>query len=227
MPYVPSEKTNPPATDRKELDVVVENLSHLITTGNPSNFSLLERYKKTFVVVSIELQMLYKARPIPDSMDPATVLAVTIHEIGKKYGYEGAFLGELNYAITRLIQRVPQLMVARGWWKETDELRYWLYACTVEALTHAAADTRDYGIGISGVFEDIKDEYKRRVNTAYEAAQIVKSGDCYDTPYYTRLVEVVDENGDRVGFQEVMLKRSEATVGLDVLNGKVVLKLAQ
>ena len=38
------------------------------------------------------------------------------------------------------------------------------------------------------MFEDIKDEYKRRVNSAYEAAQILKSGDCYDyVPFRTQL----------------------------------------
>ena len=73
------------------------------------------------------------------------------------------------------------------------------------------------GIGIGGVFEDVKDEYKRRVNTAYEAAQIVKNGDCYDTPYYTKLIEVIDSDGHHVGYQEVMVKRSHFTVGFDTI----------
>ncbi len=59
---------------------------------------------------------------------------------------------------------------------------------------------------------------------AYEAAQIVKSGDCYDTPYYSRLVEVVDEEGNFVGHQHVMLKRDESTLNKDVLDGQLVLR---
>ncbi|MGC8516874.1 MAG: DUF6899 family protein, partial [Candidatus Acidifodinimicrobium sp.] len=58
--------------------------------------------------------------------------------------------------------------------------------------------------GIVGVLEDIKDEYKRRVNTAYEAVQIKKSGDCYDTPYHTELIDIKDSNGNIIGWQEVM-----------------------
>lgn len=84
------------------------------------------------------------------------------YDVSAKYGYEGAYLGECNYVWTRFIQRVPQIKVARGEWKESDELRYWLYACTVEALTCAAAQTQAWDIGLGGVFEDIKDEYKRR-----------------------------------------------------------------
>ena len=116
-------------------------------------------------------------------------LAEAICEVSIPYGYDGAFLGELNYSVTRLIQRIPQLMVDKKVFKSA--LRYWIYA------------------GIAGVLLDIKDEYKRRVNTAYEAAQIVKSGDCYDTPYYTKLVEVVDKTGKVVGHQEIMIKRED------------------
>ena len=59
---------------------------------------------------------------------------------------------------------------------------------------------------------------------SYEAAQILKSGDCYNTPYYTRLIEIVDENGNLIGHQEVMLKRSEATVGQDLLDWQIVVR---
>ncbi len=136
--------------------------------------------------------------------------------------YEGAYLGEFNYSFTRFIQRVPEIMVENRTW--TEELRYWLYAATVQALTYAQSKTEDLDNGISGVFEDIKDEYKRRVNTAYEAAQIIKSGDCYNTPYYTRVVEVVDEKGRVLGHMEIMLKRSPETLNKDVLDGQIVLK---
>lgn len=64
------------------------------------------------------------------------------------------------------------------------------------------------GNGLTGVFEDVKDEYKRRVNTAYEAAQILKSGDCYElAPYRTQLV--ADTVDGVAGWQEVMLPRRD------------------
>lgn len=145
-----------------------------------------------------------------------------IREVGAGYDYEGAYLGELNYAITRFIQRVPQIKVKKGEWKQ--ELRYWLYAATIEALTDTANRMSDKNTGISGVFIDIKDEYKRRVNTAYEAEQIIKSGDAYDAPYYTKLIEVADENGKIVGHMEVMLKRNDETLRKDSLNAQIVVK---
>ncbi len=45
----------------------------------------------------------------------------------------------------------------------------------------------------------MKDEYKRRANTAYEAAQIKKPGDCYDAPYHTELIDIKNENGKVIG----------------------------
>ncbi len=62
------------------------------------------------------------------------------------------------------------------------------------------------GNGLAGVFEDVKDEYKRRVNSAYEAAQILKSGDCYEySPFQTQLVAATVDGV--AGYQEVMLPR--------------------
>ncbi len=221
MPYVPSEKTLPPAEDRKILDEAVEPVARKAVAAITTNFSLIKEYKRVFRAVAGRIhRLLSVCVESPDN--PETNLAKAIYEVGAKYGYEGAFLGELNYSITRLIQRVPQIMVENGAWKE--ELRYWLYAATVEALTYAQDQTKTLGVGISGVFEDIKDEYKWRVNRSYEAAQIIKSGDCYDTPYYGRLVEVVDEEGKHIGYMEVWLKRSPETVNLDVLKGQIVLK---
>jgi hypothetical protein len=221
MPYVPSKKTDGKSTDREILDSAVENLAKVVAAKITNNLSLIEVYKSIFAKVVQELHSLTRGAGV-SSESAESALARAIHEVGVKYGYEGAYLGELNYAFTRFIQRVPQIKVKNGEW--TQELRYWLYAATVEALTYTASETKGLGIGVSGVFEDIKDEYKRRVNTAYEAEQIMKSGDCYDGPYYTRLVEVVDESDAHVGYQEVMLKRDNATLDKDILEGKVVLK---
>lgn len=138
-------------------------------------------------------------------LDPlAKQLADGIAKVAATYKYDGAFLGELNYSLTRLIQHLPRsLQEFQGF---TDEIRYWIYA------------------GIVGVLVDVKDEYKRRVNTGYEAAQIEKSGDCYDTPYYTRLVDVVDQQGVKIGTMEVQLKRTDSTLQIDKLPLKIVLQ---
>lgn len=236
MPYVPSRKTDGEAPDREVLDKSVEAIAQEAAGRITNNFSLIRVYKDTFHDIAKCLAYFVydqwqtrSVRAAAHSGEAAVVaetmpyaLANDIYEVSQIYGYEGAFLGELNYAITRFIQRVPQIKIANGDWKESDELRYWLYACTVDALI--SMTQLNTGLGISGVFEDIKDEYKRRVNTAYEAAQIVKSGDCYDAPYYTRLVEVRDESGKLVGHQEIMLKRSESTLSRDILDGAIILR---
>lgn len=221
MPYVPSKKTDGKSTDREVLDKAVEVLARDVAARITNNLSLIQVYKETFLKVTRKLhRLLLICKKLPDS--PESELAQAIYEVGEKYGYEGAFLGELNYSFTRFIQRVPQIIVEKGKWKE--ELRYWLYAATVEALTYAADKTKYWSVGISGVFEDIKDEYKWRVNRSYEATQIIKSGDCYGTPYYGRLVEVVDEDGNNIGHMEVWLKRSEKTLHQDVLDVQIVVK---
>ena len=184
---------------------------------------MLDAYKTEFSGIGTALVNFVKGVGYNASKE-AFELAKTIFEVAEKYKYEGAFLGELNYAITRLIQRVPQIKVSSGQYEAKSELRYWLYAVTVEALIFASDQFKSSGIGISGVFEDIKDEYKRRVNTAYEAAQIIKSGDCYITTWYTRLIEVVDDTGKLLGHQEVMLKRSGDTLNKDVLDYKIVVQ---
>ncbi len=220
MPYVPSKKTDGKSTDREVLDKAVEALANQVAERITNNLSLIKIYKQTFYKTTLSLKELNRGDVVDGTLE--STLAQVIYEVGAKYGYEGAFLGELNYSFTRFIQRVPQIMVERKIWKE--ELRYWLYAATVEGLTYAADKTKSWGLGISGVFEDIKDEYKWRVNRSYEATQIIKSGDCYDTPYYGRLVEVVDEDGNLIGHMEVWLKRSEKTLHQDLLDGKIVLK---
>lgn len=223
MPYVSSEKTVPPAEDRKILDPVIEVLAKDVALKISDNSSLIPLYKNIFLEVARELEYLLNGQ-VTANIGPAERLAKTIYDVAKKYGYWGAHQGELNYSITRFIQRVPQIMVEQKKWKETDELRYWYYASTVSALRSASAHTEDLVIGADGVYEDIKDEYKWRVNRSYEAWQIVKSGDCYDTPYYSRLVTVVDESGKFVGYLDVYLKRDESTIHKDVLDYELVLR---
>ena len=140
-------------------------------------------------------------------LDPAvSVLAKAIAEVCKRHGYDGAFAGELNYSLTRLLQELPRELIAAGQWKE--EMRYWFQPC------------------FFGVLQDVALEYKVRVNRAYEDYQIVLSGDCYDAPYYTKAVEVVDVNGVHVGYTHVSTKRSDETKNMnkDILDLKLVLK---
>jgi hypothetical protein len=131
-------------------------------------------------------------------------LAKAIAEVSSRHKYEGAFAGELNYSLTRLLQEIPRELIKANQLKE--EIRYWIQPT------------------MYGVLLDVALEHKLRVNTAYEAAQIVKSGDCYDTPYYTRLVEVVNREGKHVGYQHIMLKRDPSTLDLDVLPNKIILE---
>ncbi len=216
MPYVPSKKTDGKSTDREVIDLAVEKAAREAAGKITTNLSVITTYKDLFFFIVKGINS--------EGGDPARALGKVIYEVGERYGYEGAYLGELNYAITRFIQRVPQIKVEMKDWEPKDELRYWLYAATIEALTYTADKNKNLSKGISGVFEDIKDEYKRRVNTAYEAAQIIKSGDCYDTPYYTRIIEVVDESGKPVGHMEVMLKRNDETLHQNILDGQLVIK---
>lgn len=213
MPYIPR-------SDREIIDKRVEALAEFALGKITGNLSLIKVYKSIFFELASDLRSLLSGLEI--NVGEIANLAHDIYSMGAKYGYGGAYLGELNYAITRLIQRVPQIKVERGDW--SSDLRYWIYATTVEALIVASYETREWGIGVSGVFEDIKDEYKRRINVSYEAAQIAKSGDCYNASYYTRLVEVVDKDGAHIGYQEIMLKRSDDTLNKNVLDSQFVLK---
>jgi len=226
MPYVPSLKTNPSAEDRKILDPLVKNLAEFAAGNIVKSPDVVEVFSDIFIKISFIIHQVIIGPPVGRLFKdkPANALVYSIMDISKEYkdkaGDDGAFLGELNYSITRFIQEVPKVKVARGEWK--SEFRYWYYACTAEALLIASHEALKIKTGIAGVFDDIKAEYKRRVNVAYEAEQILKSGDCYDGPFYTRLVRVVDENGNLIGHQEVMLKRSEETVNLDELNYEFV-----
>jgi len=140
-------------------------------------------------------------------LDPiAKELADAIAKVSKKYGYDGAFLGELNYALTRLIQHLPRSLVETG--QTNNEIKYWLQA------------------GLFGVLLDVIMEYKVRVNQSYEIEQILKSGDCYDTPFYSKPVEVVDEEGNIVGYAYVNMKRSDETINCDkISSGQIKLSV--
>lgn len=235
MPYIPSKKTpiesvgglkdkEGKALDRKLIDKKVIKLSEQIANNISKNNDILSEYNLCFLSIGSlirEHERNIKGLIIPNS-EIYKPLANTIIDVSHAYGYQGAFLGELNYAITRLIQEVPKRLVEQK--KSSSELRYYIYALTVSALIKAANIFGSCDLGINGVFEDIKDEYKRRVNPAYEALQIVKSGDCYDTPYHTKLIEIVDQDGIHVGYQEVMIEHKDDN-GKDIFGKLIITKI--
>lgn len=203
MPYIPA--ANRPAIDVR-VDAVAEAIADAMIAQNHTA-ELSTHYRRAF----LEIADFIAATEAGSAVQPkskAQELAATVLEVARSYNQIGAWAGELNYAITMLIQMVPYKMYQKKAWAEP--LRYWIHSQTVGALTRTAYDlhTRtsdDYvGNGLTGVFEDIKDELKRRVNTAYEAAQINKSGDCFDwVPFRTQLVPFTA--GGAEGFIEVML----------------------
>ncbi len=205
MPYIAKE-------DREKLADSIEAVAEdtaLQLRSLDTSAKLSTVYRAAFKTIADTIYKLVTKQPI-NLVSSEQKLAGKIYELDRQYNYDAAFNGELNYSITRLIQIVPKKMVQSGVWKE--ELRYWVYSQTVGALVRAQDDVKALAVasndpkndwifdGLVGVFEDIKDEYKRRVNTAYEAVQIRKSGDCYDTPYHTELVDAKDTKG----WQEVM-----------------------
>jgi len=207
MPYIPAK--NRPGIDECVNELAEEMATAMIKARETAEIGA--RYRTAFLAIAKFIAR-SECGHKPGAKNSAGRLAQTILATAADYGIQGGWTGELNYAITMLIQKVPYFMHRKGVWSEP--LRYWIYAETVGALTRTAYDLHktmknDYiGNGLAGVFEDIKDEYKRRVNTAYEAAQIRKSGDCYDfVPFRTALVPV--KVGEMEGWQEVMLPQQK------------------
>ena len=69
----------------------------------------------------------------------------------KDIGYDGAFAGLLNYTCTRLALKVVR--------QQFGAMRYWIIAI------------------LTGTFQNIADEFYRRIGVPYENRQIYKSGD--------------------------------------------------
>jgi hypothetical protein len=206
MPYIPPQ--NRPAIDRHVHALAEQIADSLAKNDQTAEISVL--YRNAFAAIVDSIAALENGnRP---SEDEAGALAACIVDTAKGYGQKGGWTGELNYAITTLIQAVPYTLYRRGVWAEC--LRYWLHAQTVGALIRTACDIHErfdnewVGNGLAGVLEDVKDELKRRVNSAYEAAQITKSGDCYKmVPFRTQLVPMEKDGVN--GYIEIMLRHHE------------------
>lgn len=78
-------------------------------------------------------------------------LAEQIVKQSKKYDYDAAFAGLLNYTCTRLALKIIRLRFGK--------MRYWLIAV------------------LTGVFKNVGDEFYRRIGAEYEYLQIKKNGD--------------------------------------------------
>jgi hypothetical protein len=205
MPYIAPE-------DRPRLDAAVDALAVELASklskemNGDTEVSLC--YKEAFLAVARRLGGLQRGGK-QTARSKAEELAFEVFTGAEKHGYRGAWAGALDYALTRLIQCVPLEMVEKRVWKE--EFRFWVYVQTAGALErtamkiHAEGGNDDWVTdALVGVLTDVKDEYKRRVNSAYEAIQIRKSGDCYTTPYRTQVVDVKDDVNKVIGYTEVM-----------------------
>lgn len=96
--------------------------------------------------------MPYIAPKARTGFDPLIdALAERIIAEAKAEGTEAAFAGLLNYACTRLALQIVRLQFGKT--------RYWLIAV------------------VTGTFQNIAQEFYRRVGVPYEEKQIVKNGD--------------------------------------------------
>jgi hypothetical protein len=121
MPYIPP--ANRPAIDEKVKALADEIAVVMIRERQTAEISM--HYRHAFLEIAHFIATLeQKAQTAPNSN--AQRLAATIVEVARSYGIKGGWTGELNYAITMLIQLVPYEMCCRKAWDEA--LRYWIYA---------------------------------------------------------------------------------------------------
>lgn len=96
--------------------------------------------------------MPYIAPKARTQFDPLIdALAERIVAEAKTQGNEAAFAGLLNYTCTRLALQIVRLQFGK--------MRYWLIAL------------------VTGTFQNIAQEFYRRVGVPYEEKQILKNGD--------------------------------------------------
>ena len=110
MPYIPYEDR--PALDKKVEELAEEITSELIEKDKTVEISeiYLERFNK--IADTIREIKFYNNRIKPKSKSEELAYEI-IDNSAKKYDYKGAWLGWLNYSITKLIQKVPFKMVEK------------------------------------------------------------------------------------------------------------------
>ena len=92
-------------------------------------------------------------------------LADELVKVHKKYKYDGAFSGLLNYTITRLSLNIVK--------NAFGHLRYWLVAM------------------LTGTMHNAADEFYRRIASKYEDKQMKKSG---DVDIYKEFIEDIEHD---------------------------------
>ena len=215
MPYV--EKA-----DRQRLDAyitaeaedIVRRLSGKSggSSGGQQDRDLCELYKHDLIEMAEAVIGRERGMDEPP-LTPAQRLGQQLFDVAKRKGgsIRVDWLGNLNYVVTRLIQIVPRMLVTKD--MRESEFTHALYLLTSSAIEQTALEIRTRRLppniewvldGLVGVLFDIKDEYKRRVDIAYEAVRIKSLGDSYDTPFRTEVVEVTSGNGNK-GYQEIMM----------------------
>lgn len=189
MPYVK-------ASHRKKLDPLVNRVSEELVQSS----LLLEKPQQVgqlFFSSFLEIAKFLRGLESRGGSISTSQTGSALAELGKGIfevgGGDGGFwAGDLNYSLTRIFQIVPRELAARKKWDR--EFRYWTYAIIAGALERTAlaiggseSSSSPSGAWIDtvlvGVFLDVKDEYKRRVNVPYEEKQIQVNGDCYDVEF--------------------------------------------
>lgn len=133
MPYIPA--ANRPPIDEKVAALADEIAAAMVLNRHTAEIST--HYRRAFLEIADFLSALERGTAGKPA-SAAQHVAATIVEVSRAAGVKGGWTGELNYAITRLIQYVPHAMRLRKAWDQS--LRYWIYAQTVGALTRTAYD---------------------------------------------------------------------------------------
>src|ERR1022692_3312233 len=114
MPYIAAE-------DRPHLDRIVDSLADELASKLSEKMNgdteVSSCYKEAFLAVAEKLRGLQGGERQP-AQSKAEELAFEIFAGAEKHGYRGAWVGGFDYALTRLIQRVPVEMVEREAWNE-------------------------------------------------------------------------------------------------------------
>lgn len=185
MPYIVPES-------REQLEPFIEDVVNEISTRFQTDGELVRALVEAFLTISGSIKAYFSNHELNKHNAYQTLGLKIVRGISSTDSYEirMGWAGDLNYCITRILILLPKKLMLLGILKK--EFAYWMYACFVGALFEIAnivADTSgqdDIRGCLAGVFIDIKDEYKWRVNRAYERIKIQENGDCYkDAPFYT------------------------------------------
>src|SRR3974390_1512356 len=102
MPYIPA--ANRPEIDEKVVALADEIATAMIRDQHTAEISM--HYRRVFLEIADFLAAREYGTPNPPA-SAAQRLAATIVDTARTSGVKGGWVGELNYAITRLIQHVP------------------------------------------------------------------------------------------------------------------------